>query len=52
MTPNDFEVGKRHNLPMVRVLTYDGRMTGASDRAAWQEERARRPRKRRRARGA
>ena len=38
--PNDFEVGKRHNLPMVRVLTYDGRMTGASDRAAWQEEQA------------
>ena len=34
--PNDFEVGKRHNLPMVRVLTYDGRMTGAADRAAWQ----------------
>ena len=31
--PNDFEVGKRHNLPMVRVLTYDGRMTGAVDKA-------------------
>ena len=31
--PNDFEVGKRHNLPMVRVLTYDGRMTGAADKA-------------------
>ena len=35
--PNDFEVGKRHDLPMVRVLTYDGHMTGAADRAAWQE---------------
>ena len=22
--PNDFEVGKRHDLPMIRVLTYDG----------------------------
>ena len=31
--PNDFEVGKRHNLPMVRVLTYDGHMTGAADKA-------------------
>ena len=31
--PNDFEVGKRHDLPMVRVLTYDGRMTGAADKA-------------------
>ncbi len=31
--PNDFEVGKRHNLPMVRVLTYDGRMTGPADKA-------------------
>ncbi len=31
--PNDFEVGKRHDLPMVRVLTYDGRMTGAVDKA-------------------
>ncbi len=29
--PNDFEVGKRHDLPSVRVLTYDGRMTGAAD---------------------
>ncbi len=32
--PNDFEVGKRHNLPMIRVLTYDGHMTGAADKAA------------------
>ncbi len=31
--PNDFEVGKRHDLPMVRVLTYDGRMTGAADKS-------------------
>ena len=38
--PNDFEVGKRHNLPMVRVLTYDGRMTGASDKAAYEELKA------------
>ena len=32
--PNDFEVGLRHNLPIVRVFTYDGRMTGAADKAA------------------
>ena len=31
--PNDYEVGKRHNLPIVRVFTYDGRMTGAADKA-------------------
>ena len=31
--PNDFEVGQRHNLPMVRVFTYDGHMTGAKDAA-------------------
>lgn len=29
--PNDFEVGNRHDLPRVRMLTYDGRMTGAKD---------------------
>ncbi len=29
--PNDFEVGARHNLPMVRCFTYDGRMTGPED---------------------
>ncbi|MBQ3574768.1 MAG: valine--tRNA ligase, partial [Clostridia bacterium] len=29
--PNDYEVGKRHNLPMVRVFTYDGFMTGAQE---------------------
>ena len=31
--PNDFEVGRRHNLPMVRCFTYDGHMTGAEDKA-------------------
>ena len=31
--PNDFEVGQRHNLPIVRVFTYDGHMTGAKDKA-------------------
>ena len=30
--PNDFEVGLRHDLPIVRVFTYDGRMTGAADK--------------------
>ena len=35
--PNDFEVGQRHNLPIVRCFTYDGHMTGAADRAAWEE---------------
>ena len=31
--PNDFEVGQRHSLPMVRVFTYDGKLTGAADKA-------------------
>ncbi|MER2144190.1 MAG: class I tRNA ligase family protein, partial [Eubacteriales bacterium] len=31
--PNDFEVGKRHSLPMVRVFTYDGHMTGSAEAA-------------------
>ncbi len=31
--PNDYEVGQRHDLPIVRVFTYDGRMTGAADKA-------------------
>jgi valyl-tRNA synthetase len=35
--PNDFEVGQRHNLPMVRCFTYDGFMTGAADLQAYQE---------------
>ena len=32
--PNDYEVGQRHNLPIMRVFTYDGHMTGAEDKAA------------------
>ena len=35
--PNDYEVGLRHNLPIVRVFTYDGHMTGAEDKAAADE---------------
>lgn len=35
--PNDFEVGKRHSLPSIRVFTYDGHMTGAADRRAAEE---------------
>ena len=35
--PNDYEVGERHNLPRVRVFTYDGCMTGAADKAAADE---------------
>ena len=35
--PNDYEVGKRHDLPMVRVFTYDGHMTGAAEAAEYQE---------------
>ena len=35
--PNDFEVGQRHNLPVVRVFTYDGHLTGAADKAAADE---------------
>ena len=31
--PNDYEVGQRHDLPLVRVFTYDGKMTGAEDKA-------------------
>ncbi len=30
--PNDYEVGQRHNLPLVRVFTYDGKMTGAAEK--------------------
>ncbi len=29
--PNDFEVGQRCNLPLVRCFTYDGHMTGKKD---------------------
>ena len=35
--PNDFEVGLRHSLPIVRCFTYDGHMTGAADVAAYNE---------------
>ncbi len=35
--PNDFEVGRRHGLPVIRVFTYDGHMTGAADKAAADE---------------
>jgi len=35
--PNDFEVGRRHDLPMVRCFTYDGHMTGGLDKAAADE---------------
>ncbi len=35
--PNDFEVGRRHDLPVVRVFTYNGLMTGAADKAAADE---------------
>ena len=31
--PNDYEVGQRHNLPVIRVFTYDGHMTGAAEKA-------------------
>ena len=36
--PNDNMVGARHNLPLVRVFTYDGRMTGAADVKAQLED--------------
>ncbi len=36
--PNDNMVGARHNLPLVRVFTYDGRMTGADDVKAQLED--------------
>ena len=38
--PNDFEVGLRHSLPIVRCFTYDGHMTGAEDVAAYEELKA------------
>ena len=31
--PNDFEVGRRHDLPFVRTFTYDGHLTGAKEKA-------------------
>ena len=30
--PNDFEVGKRHSLPIVRTFTYDGYLTGKREK--------------------
>ena len=38
--PNDYEVGQRCSLPIVRVFTYDGFMTGAADAAAYEELKA------------
>lgn len=38
--PNDYEVGQRCNLPIVRVFTYDGHMTGAEDAAKYEELKA------------
>ncbi len=38
--PNDFEVGQRCSLPMVRCFTYDGHMTGAKDVAQYEELKA------------
>ncbi|MBQ1838358.1 MAG: valine--tRNA ligase, partial [Ruminococcus sp.] len=38
--PNDFEVGLRHSLPIVRCFTYDGFMTGAEDVKAYEELKA------------
>ena len=35
--PNDFEVGLRHNLPVVRCFTYDGHMTGEADVKEYRE---------------
>lgn len=35
--PNDYEVGQRHDLPIVRVFTQDGHMTGAADKAVAEE---------------
>ncbi len=35
--PNDFEVGLRHNLPVVRCFTYDGHMTGKADVDAYRQ---------------
>ncbi|WP_407723450.1 valine--tRNA ligase [Ruminococcus sp. JL13D9] len=38
--PNDYEVGRRCSLPIVRVFTYDGHMTGAEDVEAYEELKA------------
>ncbi len=38
--PNDYEVGQRCSLPIVRVFTYNGHMTGAEDVKAYEELKA------------
>ena len=38
--PNDFEVGNRHDLPRVRMLRYDGTLTGAEDQKEAEELKA------------
>ena len=38
--PNDYEVGQRCSLPIVRVFTYDGHMTGKADVEAYEELKA------------
>ena len=38
--PNDYEVGQRCSLPIVRVFTYDGFMTGTEDVKAYEELKA------------
>lgn len=35
--PNDFEVGQRHSLPIVRTFTYDGHLTGNAEKEAAEE---------------
>ncbi len=35
--PNDFEVGLRNNLPIVRCFTYDGHLTGEEDVKKYEE---------------
>ena len=35
--PNDFEVGQRNSLPIVRTFTYDGHLTGSADKAVADE---------------
>ena len=35
--PNDYEVGIRHRLPLIRCFTYDGRMAGKEDVKEYEE---------------
>ena len=37
--PNDFEVGARHDLPIVRTFTYDGHLTGKAEKEEADERR-------------